>query len=87
MIVSMPDIRLAVEHADPETGQPLFAGPRVRMGLHWGREGMVVMRQHSITRHKVYGGPAVHITMDVSEAANGGQVLLTDVSCAAAHSA
>jgi hypothetical protein len=69
-----------VEHADPETGQPLFAGPRVRMGLHWGREGTVVMRQHSITKHKVYAGPAVHITMDVSEAANGGQVLLTDVS-------
>jgi class 3 adenylate cyclase len=50
------------------------------MGLHWGRDGSVVMRQHSITKHKMYGGPAVHTTMDVSEAANGGQVLLTDVS-------
>lgn len=60
-------------------GRALFAGPRVRMGLHWAREGTVAMRFHNLTRHKVFAGPAIQITMDVSEAANGGQILLTEV--------
>jgi hypothetical protein len=37
------------------------------------------MRLHNLTRHKVFAGPAVQITNDVSEAANGGQILLTEV--------
>lgn len=65
--------------ADPETGQALFAGPRVRMGLHWASEGTVAMRVHNLTRHKVFAGPSVQTVMDVSEAANGGQILLTEV--------
>jgi hypothetical protein len=49
------------------------------MGLHWACEGTVAMRLHNLTRHKVFAGPAVQIVMDVSEAANGGQILLTEV--------
>jgi class 3 adenylate cyclase len=58
----------------------LFAGPRVRMGLHWAREGTVAVRLHNLTRHKVYAGPGVQIALDVSECANGGQIVLTEVS-------
>jgi len=36
-------------------------------------------RQHNLTRHRVYAGPAVQIAGDVGEAANGGQILLTEV--------
>ena len=57
------------------------------MGLHWAKEGTVAMRLHNLTRHKVFAGPAVQITMDVSEAANGGQILLTEVRTLLAHGA
>jgi hypothetical protein len=63
-------------------GEILFAGPRVRMGIHYAREGTVAVRLHNLTRHKVYAGPAVQIALDVSEAANGGQIVLTEVSTA-----
>jgi class 3 adenylate cyclase len=56
-----------------------MAGPRVRMGVHWAREGTMAARQHNLTRHRVYAGPAVQIAGDVGEAANGGQILLTEV--------
>eukprot|EP00879_Flechtneria_rotunda_P023949 GHRR01025369.1.p1 GENE.GHRR01025369.1~~GHRR01025369.1.p1 ORF type:complete len:969 (+),score=296.48 GHRR01025369.1:353-3259(+) len=60
------------------TGEILFAGPRVRMGVHWAREGTVAVRLHNLTRHKVYAGPAVQIALDVSEAAHGGQIVLSE---------
>jgi hypothetical protein len=50
------------------------------MGIHYAREGTVAVRLHNLTRHKVYAGPAVQIALDVSEAANGGQIVLTEVS-------
>ncbi|KAF6259953.1 hypothetical protein COO60DRAFT_1700595 [Scenedesmus sp. NREL 46B-D3] len=59
-------------------GAVLFAGPRVRMGIHYAREGTVAVRLHNLTRHKVYAGPAVQIALDVSEVANGGQIVLTE---------
>lgn len=65
--------------ADPESGHLLFAGPRVRMGLHWARKGTVAMRDHVLTRHKVYGGPPVQQASEISDAANGGQVVLSEV--------
>jgi class 3 adenylate cyclase len=68
-------------------GSVLFAGPRVRMGLHWAREGTVAVRLHSVTRHKVFAGPAVQVALDISEAAHGGQILLSEVRRRAAGSA
>lgn len=65
--------------ADPESGQLLFAGPRVRMGLHWAQKGSVAIGFHAITRHKVYGGPPVQKASEISDAANGGQVVLSEV--------
>lgn len=49
------------------------------MGIHWARDGTVAVRTHNLTRHKVYAGPAVQIALDVSEAAHGGQIVLTEV--------
>lgn len=61
----------------------LFAGPRVRMGLHWARRGEVVVRVHHLTRHKVFAGPALLHCQEMSDCANGGQILVTEVRVAA----
>lgn len=78
---SFADVAAALAGPD---GEILFAGPRVRMGIHYAREGTVAVRLHNLTRHKVYAGPAVQIALDVSEVANGGQIVLTEVSAAVA---
>lgn len=59
--------------------QVVFAGPRVRMGVHYAHPGTVAMRTHNITRQNVYGGPAIKIGSEVSDIAAGGQILLTEV--------
>eukprot|EP00878_Enallax_costatus_P030966 GHUV01033787.1.p1 GENE.GHUV01033787.1~~GHUV01033787.1.p1 ORF type:complete len:540 (+),score=161.45 GHUV01033787.1:449-2068(+) len=58
--------------------QVVFAGPRVRMGVHYAHPGTVAMRTHNITRQNVYGGPAIKIGSEVSDIAAGGQILLTE---------
>lgn len=60
--------------------QVVFAGPRVRMGMHYAHAGTIAMRTHNITRQNVYGGPAIKIGSEVSDIAAGGQILLTEVS-------
>jgi class 3 adenylate cyclase len=65
--------------ADDENSQVLFAGPRVRMGIHWAREGTVAIRNNIMTRHKAYEGQAWSLVSEISDAANGGQVLLSEV--------
>ncbi len=61
-------------------GDEMFRGPRVRMGVHVAKQGTVAVKLHHLTRHKVFAGPAMTITQEVSEAANGGQIVLTEVS-------
>lgn len=39
-------------------GQLVFAGPRVRMGVHWAQQGTVAHRLHALTRHRVFAGEA-----------------------------
>lgn len=55
----------------------IYQGPRVRMGVHWAKEGTVVHRLHNLTRHRIFAGPGMQIAQDVGEAAHGGQVLIT----------
>ncbi|KAL4419982.1 hypothetical protein ABPG75_007080 [Micractinium tetrahymenae] len=58
-------------------GSLVFRGPRIRMGVHWAAEGTVVQRLHQITKHRVFTGPAFQVARELSEAAQGGQVLLS----------
>lgn len=43
------------------TGDVLFQGPRIRMGLHWARKGTVVNRLHHVTRHRMFTGPGMQV--------------------------
>ena len=56
------------------TGTPLFAGVRVRMGLH---TGIPSRHDNPMTGRIDYSGPVVILTRQVSELAHGGQVLCT----------
>lgn len=78
-LIKLSCCSIAASCSPGSDGSVLFAGPRVRMGLHWAREGTVAVRLHNLTRHKVFAGPAVQIALDVSDAAHGGQILLTEV--------
>lgn len=42
-------------------GDLMFQGPRVRMGVHWAKRGMVVHRLHHITRHRIFAGPGMQV--------------------------
>jgi hypothetical protein len=65
--------------ADYDSQQLMFAGPRVRMGVHFAQRGSFAMKVHNLTRHKVFAGPAIQIVADISDIAHGGQIVLTEV--------
>eukprot|EP01137_Pigoraptor_chileana_P002454 Opistho-2@41313 len=58
------------------TGEPLFRGLRVRMGVHCGVPSMV--HQNPISGRTDYFGPFVNRAARVESLAKGGQVLLSD---------
>lgn len=58
-------------------GDVMFVGPRVRMGVHWAREGTVAHRLHALTKHRVFAGPGLTSAQEVGDAAWGGQVLVS----------
>ena len=60
-------------------GELLFHGPRVRMAVHWARDGTIVHRLQSGARGRMFAGPAMSVAQEVGDAAHGGQVLLTQV--------
>lgn len=74
-----PDIlKLPYCHtARDKLGRVIFRGPRVRMGIHWAQSHLIQRRVHPMTQHTVFEGPAFDTTKEVSDAANGGQILMT----------
>ncbi|KAL3147560.1 hypothetical protein ABBQ38_014613 [Trebouxia sp. C0009 RCD-2024] len=60
-----------------DKGEKVFRGPRVRMGIHWAVEGTVANRLHLVTKHRVFSGPGFALAQELSDAADGGQVLLS----------
>ncbi|KAK9829405.1 hypothetical protein WJX72_005653 [[Myrmecia] bisecta] len=58
-------------------GEVIYKGPRVRIGIHWAAEGTIAQRLHQLTRHRVFSGPGFQVTFELSDAASGGQVLMT----------
>ena len=65
--------------ADPETQQVVFSGPRVRMGVHWARQGTFAKKVHSLTKNMVFQGPPINLVAEVSDISHGGQIVLTQV--------
>ncbi|CAN6645393.1 adenylate cyclase [Trichomonascus vanleenenianus] len=59
---------------DEESGELLFGGLSVRMGIHWGTP---VWERDVITRRMDYFGPMVNRTARISSEADGGQVTLS----------
>jgi tetratricopeptide (TPR) repeat protein len=60
-----------------EDGAPLFRGLRVRMGMHVGEPAV---RRDPRTQRLIYSGSATRRAGRLAVAANGGQILLTDVA-------
>ena len=58
-------------------GRCSYRGPRVRMAIHWAAEGSVLAHFHTLTKHRVFTGPAFQVTRNLCEAGKGGQVLIS----------
>lgn len=54
-----------------------FRGPRVRMGIHWAESNLVSSRVHALTKHRIFEGPALETAKEISDAAGGGQILMS----------
>lgn len=71
---------LAVPACKPVTspsGELLSRGPLVRMGINWATEDVVVHKIHTASRSHAFSGPGLIVCQEVSDAANGGQVIIT----------
>ena len=61
-------------------GDVMLRGPRVRIGIHLAVCGEWVRYTHRLTRQHIFNGPGYDIAAVISDAANGGQTLLTRVA-------
>jgi class 3 adenylate cyclase len=61
-------------------GDVMLRGPRVRIGVHLALCGEWVRYTHRLTRQHIFNGPGYDIAAVISDAANGGQTLLTRVT-------
>ena len=61
-----------------QSGELLYRGPRVRMGVHFG----VVEVLHSDTGDEIVDGPVLYQLARVTHALHGGQVVLTEAAFA-----
>ena len=58
-------------------GDVMLRGPRIRIGIHKAACGEWVRYTHRLTRQHIFNGPAYDIAQVISDAANGGQTVLT----------
>jgi len=73
-------IRLPSCHVtkDPNgKGVLLYRGPRIRMAIHWAESDLVSSRIHAFTQHRIFEGPAFETAKELSDAASGGQILMS----------
>jgi len=65
------------EEKHDEHGQLVFAGIRVRLGLHWASEGSVVVLFNEGTSTYNIQGPGMDAAVTISDSAHGGQSVMT----------
>jgi hypothetical protein len=58
-------------------GRLIFAGIRVRMGIFWAKPGSIVALVNPQSRTLTVRGPGMNGAVAVSDAAHGGQIVLT----------
>jgi hypothetical protein len=66
------------EIREPGDGRLLFAGLRVRMGIFWAEPGSIVALVNKETSWFDVRGPGMDAAVAVSDAAYGGQTVLTE---------
>ena len=79
-LADWPKLVLRVPEFAPvldENGDVIIRGPKVRMGVHAATPGTWTKRIHGYTHHTIFGGEGVDLIATVSDAGNGGQVILT----------
>mmetsp|Transcript_19565 Transcript_19565/g.54401 ORF Transcript_19565/g.54401 Transcript_19565/m.54401 type:complete len:1642 (-) Transcript_19565:436-5361(-) len=59
------------------SGNLIFKGPCVRMGIHWATQGTFNQRIHPLTKHRIFAGRSWRIAQELGDSAAGGQVLMT----------
>jgi hypothetical protein len=62
-------------------GKLMMQGPRIRIGIHLAATGEWGRKLHTITKGFLFFGPAYSIANTISDAANGGQTLVTRAVC------
>jgi hypothetical protein len=58
-------------------GDVMLRGPRIRIGIHLAACGEWARDTHRLTRQHIFNGPGYDIAQVISDAANGGQTVLT----------
>jgi len=61
-------------------GKLVFAGPRVRMGIHIAKEGTFAIFRHHLTKHVQFNGPAVKLAAKIGDSAAGGQIVMSETT-------
>jgi class 3 adenylate cyclase len=74
--LALPTAARVMDHS----GRPIFAGPRVRMGIHVAKRGTFSRRMNPHTGHVQFSGPAYSLAEEVGDCAFGGQVVMTGVA-------
>jgi len=59
-------------------GELVFAGPRIRMGVHLARPDEYAVAMHPLTKRVVFSGPAFALAKALGDCAWGGQILVTE---------
>ena len=47
------------------------------MAIHWAKSDLVSSRIHAFTKHRIFEGPAFETAKELSDAAAGGQILMS----------
>merc|ERR1711970_465776 len=56
----------------------VWAGPRVRMAVHFAKGGTYLAKSHPTTRRVAYGGKAWDTTSTLSDVGHGGQIIVSE---------
>jgi len=74
-VLKIPTFKVQYDQAD---NTKLFAGPRVRMGVHLALPGTFEVRLNVVTQKPQITGPSYSAACALGDVGNGGQVLVSD---------